>query len=374
MRPTAPLAHARTCFRSFTVGASSQVGRSHEGPGSMRRGSPKGSRSVTTCRERELTDSPRIAVIGLDCVPPQLMFRDFAAETPEHQRAHEARDVGRSGEHHPADHRAGLGLRDDGQDAGSARHLRVPQPQGHLVRGTVDRDGRRRQGARRLGQPRGEGDAITPDRRAPVVPPPKEFPGWRVGCFLTPPSSKSWAYPAELETEIVDELGEGLDYIFDISDFRRVGYDVARAGLPDDGATLPGRTQAGDREAVGLLHAVRDRARPLHHVFWQHWDPPTRSTSRATSTRRPSRTTTGSWTSRSAPAGRPARRRDHDRDERSRRPADDGRLLLQRLADPRGVPRPSRRTRRTDSDQGRRDRLEPDRSRGGTAATTVGCS
>ena len=24
----------------------------------------------------------------------------------------------------------------------------------------------------------------------PSFPPPKEFPGWRVGCFLTPPSAE----------------------------------------------------------------------------------------------------------------------------------------------------------------------------------------
>ena len=29
-----------------------------------------------------MTDTPRVAVIGLDCGTPQLLFRDFAAETP----------------------------------------------------------------------------------------------------------------------------------------------------------------------------------------------------------------------------------------------------------------------------------------------------
>ena len=33
-----------------------------------------------------MTDTPRVAVIGLDCVPPQLLFRDFAAETPTSTR------------------------------------------------------------------------------------------------------------------------------------------------------------------------------------------------------------------------------------------------------------------------------------------------
>ena len=29
-----------------------------------------------------MTDTHRVAVIGLDCVTPQLLFRDFEAETP----------------------------------------------------------------------------------------------------------------------------------------------------------------------------------------------------------------------------------------------------------------------------------------------------
>ena len=36
----------------------------------------------------------------------------------------------------------------------------------------------------------------------PSFPPPSEFPGWRVGCFLTPPSAEKWAFPQELEVEI----------------------------------------------------------------------------------------------------------------------------------------------------------------------------
>ena len=41
----------------------------------------------------------------------------------------------------------------------------------------------------------------------PGFPPPKEFPGWRVACFLTPPSAERFAFPAEIETEIAEELG-----------------------------------------------------------------------------------------------------------------------------------------------------------------------
>ena len=95
-----------------------------------------------------------------------------------------------------------------------------------------------------------------------------------MGCFLTPPSATSWAYPAELETEIVAELGDGNDYIFDIPDFRRAGYDVA---LDQVFRMTERRFQVGRKLALEkpwdffmLCEIAPDR---LHHVFWQHWDP-----------------------------------------------------------------------------------------------------
>jgi predicted AlkP superfamily phosphohydrolase/phosphomutase len=109
----------------------------------------------------------------------------------------------------------------------------------------------------------------------PSYPPPSDFPGWRVGCFLTPPSAEVLGIPAELETEIVAELGDGNEYIFDIADFRRAGYDVrARPGLPDDRAPVPVWVATRQGEALGLSSCcARSRPDRLHHVFWQNWDP-----------------------------------------------------------------------------------------------------
>ena len=61
----------------------------------------------------------------------------------------------------------------------------------------------------------------------PGFPPPKEFPGWRVACFLTPPSAERFAYPQELETEIAEELGGPGNYIFDVPKFREQDLDFA---------------------------------------------------------------------------------------------------------------------------------------------------
>jgi len=221
-----------------------------------------------------MTDTPRVAVIGLDCATPQLLFRDLAVETPN---IHALMQRGMWGDLEsitppitvPAwacamtgktPGQLGIyGFRNrkdttyEGMSIATADTIREPA--------VWDALGARGMRSLLIGVP-------------PSFPPPKEFPGWRVGCFLTPPSAKSWAFPAELETEIVGELGQGNDYIFDIPDFRRAGYDVA---LDQVFKMTERRFQVGRRLATDkpwdffmLCEIAPDR---LHHVFWQHWDP-----------------------------------------------------------------------------------------------------
>jgi predicted AlkP superfamily phosphohydrolase/phosphomutase len=108
----------------------------------------------------------------------------------------------------------------------------------------------------------------------PSFPPPKEFPGWRVGCFLTPPSAKEWAYPSDLEVEIEEELGGPGTYIFDIPNFREAGFDVT---LDQVFKMTERRFQVARRLIVNkpwdffiMCDIAPDR---LHHVFWQYVDP-----------------------------------------------------------------------------------------------------
>src|ERR1041385_5591503 len=54
--------------------------------------------------------------------------------------------------------------------------------------------------------------------------PPKPVDGWRISCFLTPPSAKSFTAPAELQAEVEEELGPE-PYIFDIPNFREKGLE-----------------------------------------------------------------------------------------------------------------------------------------------------
>jgi predicted AlkP superfamily phosphohydrolase/phosphomutase len=108
----------------------------------------------------------------------------------------------------------------------------------------------------------------------PGFPPPKTFPGWRVACFLTPPSATSFAYPQSLEVEIAEELGGEGNYIFDIPNFRQQGLDVA---LEQVFAMTERRFKVARRLATTkpwdffmVCEIAVDR---LHHVFWQYYDP-----------------------------------------------------------------------------------------------------
>jgi predicted AlkP superfamily phosphohydrolase/phosphomutase len=108
----------------------------------------------------------------------------------------------------------------------------------------------------------------------PGFPPPKEFPGWRVACFLTPPSAEHYAYPAELEMEITDELGGPGQYIFDIPNFRQQGADFVMEQI----FTMTERRFQVARRLVKtkpwdffmMVEMGLDR---LHHCFWQFFDP-----------------------------------------------------------------------------------------------------
>jgi predicted AlkP superfamily phosphohydrolase/phosphomutase len=103
--------------------------------------------------------------------------------------------------------------------------------------------------------------------------PPTPVEGWRVSCFLTPPSAESFTHPRDLGAEIEEELG-GEEYIFDIPNFREKGEDVV---LEQVFAMTRRRFKVARRlvrdkpwDFFMLVEMGPDR---LHHVFWQHFDP-----------------------------------------------------------------------------------------------------
>ena len=221
-----------------------------------------------------MRQGPRVAVIGLDCGTPKLLFEDLNAEVPTIAKLMGEGMYGDLASITPpitvpawacamtgkVPGQLGIyGFRNrkdttyDGLSVAHSGSVREPA--------VWDKLGERGMRSVLIGVP-------------PSFPPPKDFPGWRVGCFLTPPSAERWAYPQELEVEIEEELGGKGEYIFDIPNFRQAGFDVT---LDQVFKMTERRFQVGRRlirnkpwDFFMLCDIAPDR---LHHVFWQYVDP-----------------------------------------------------------------------------------------------------
>jgi predicted AlkP superfamily phosphohydrolase/phosphomutase len=218
-----------------------------------------------------MTQGPRVAVIGLDCGTPQLLFDELADEVPNinalmRRGMHgdlasitppitipawacsmTGKSPGRLGIY-------GMRNRKDTSYEGLtlATSLSVKEP------AVWDLLGERGLKSLLIGVPPGY----------PIRP----LEGWRVSCFLTPPSAETWTHPAELGAEVDEELG-GEPYIFDIPNFREQGEDVVldRVFRMTERRFRVARRLVKDKpwDFFMMVEMGPDR---LHHVFWQHVD------------------------------------------------------------------------------------------------------
>lgn len=105
----------------------------------------------------------------------------------------------------------------------------------------------------------------------PQTYPPRRVNGHMVTCFLTPSRDSTYTYPPELKRE-VDEIAEG--YVFDVEDFR----------TPDKRELLNRiyeKTRKHFRVAKHLLTTkpweffmmVEMGPDRIHHAFWKYFDP-----------------------------------------------------------------------------------------------------
>jgi predicted AlkP superfamily phosphohydrolase/phosphomutase len=220
-----------------------------------------------------MAQGPRVAIIGLDCGTPQLLFQDLAGEVPNISKLMDGAMFGDLASITPpitvpawacamtgkTPGQLGIyGFRNrkdntyDGLSIATSEAVREP---------TVwDLLGQRGMKSLLIGVPPGY--------------PPKPVEGWRVSCFLTPPSAKTWTHPVELAAEVEEELGGAGQYIFDIPNFREQGMDFV---LEQVFAMTERRFRVARRlirekpwDLFMLVEMGLDR---LHHVFWQHFDP-----------------------------------------------------------------------------------------------------
>ncbi|MEX0753833.1 MAG: alkaline phosphatase family protein [Actinomycetota bacterium] len=221
-----------------------------------------------------MTNDLRVAVIGIDCGAPQLLFKDLAAEVPNIAKLMGEGMYGTLASITPPITVPAWACAMTGSTPGQLGIYGFRNRKDHTYDGlSIAHSGSIKEPAvwDKLGE---AGKRSVLIGVPPSFPPPKEFPGWRVGCFLTPPSAEHFAYPRELEVEITDELGPDNPYIFDIPNFRKAGFDVT---LDQVFKMTERRFQVGRRliqnkpwDFFMICDIALDR---LHHVFWQYFDP-----------------------------------------------------------------------------------------------------
>jgi len=222
--------------------------------------------------DEPMTQEARVAVIGLDCATPQLLFDQLADEVPNINALLSRGIFGDLASITPPitipawacamtgktpGQLAIYGMRNrkdttyEGLSIATSTAVKEPQ--------VWDVLGQRGLKSLLIGVPPGY--------------PPRPLEGWRVSCFLTPPSADAFTYPAGLRGEIDEELG-GDPYIFDIPNFRERGEEH----VLDQVFRMTERRFRVARRLVkskpwDFLMLVEMGPDRLHHVFWQHFDP-----------------------------------------------------------------------------------------------------
>ena len=270
----------------------------------------------------------------------------------------------------PAHHRAGMVVHDVVQGSGHARLLRLPQPQGPLLRRHGVRD--LREGARTTGcgtSSRRAGKHVRGAGRAADLPAPA---GQRRDGELLPDALDRLALHLSRGAQGRDPRGRRRLH----GGRARLPHRRPRAGgarhQRDDPAPLQARPPPARHAAVGLLHAGRDGARPpAPRASGASTTPTTPTTCRARRSRQAFRDYYRYLDSEVGRADRgPRRRHRGDGGLRPRRPGHVRRHPDQRVADAERLPdagRPARPSRRRSAAARSTGRA---RGCGPTAATT----
>jgi predicted AlkP superfamily phosphohydrolase/phosphomutase len=215
-------------------------------------------------------EGPRVAIIGLDCATPALLFDRYAGVMPNVRSLME-------GSLH-------------GDLASITPPITVPAWACAMTGKTPGQLGI--YGFRNRKDTSYEGLAIATSlavkepavwdllgdagKRSLLIGVPPAYPvrpvqGWRVSCFLTPPSAEQYTWPEGLKAEVEEEVGE---YIFDIPNFRRQGADfVLRQCHEMTKRRFKVARRLVRNKPWDLFMMVEMGLDRLHHVFWQYSDP-----------------------------------------------------------------------------------------------------
>jgi predicted AlkP superfamily phosphohydrolase/phosphomutase len=217
-----------------------------------------------------MTEGPRIAVIGLDCATPMLLFDRLANETPNIQALLQRSMHGELESITPPITVPAWACAMTGKTPGQLGIY------GFRNRKDTTYEGLAIATSLAVKEPAVWDQLGEAGRRSLLIGVPPGYPikpieGWRVSCFLTPPSADRYTHPADLRSEVEDVVG---DYIFDIPNFRQQGLDFVLTQCHEMTkkrfALARHMVQAKPWDFFMMVEMGPDR---LHHVFWQYCDP-----------------------------------------------------------------------------------------------------
>ncbi|MEE9458127.1 MAG: alkaline phosphatase family protein, partial [bacterium] len=163
-----------------------------------------------------MTTDPKLAIIGLDCADPVLVFDKWLDELPNIKSIVERGTWGPLESTIPAITVPAWMCMMTSQDPGQLGFYGFRNRRDHSYDGLFFANSR----AVRVDA---AWDALGRAGKQVIVVgvppsyPPKPVNGHLISCFLTPDADSEFTYPASLKAEIIKEFGE---YIIDVGDFR----------------------------------------------------------------------------------------------------------------------------------------------------------
>jgi predicted AlkP superfamily phosphohydrolase/phosphomutase len=218
-----------------------------------------------------LSNNSRVAIIGLDSVPPEMMFEKLLDKLPNIKRMYDSGMHGNLETCHPPITVPAWMVMMTGKNPGKLgiygfRHRRgFSYADGYIVNSTTVKE----DAVWQILSKQGKNSIVL---GVPPGYPPKQIEGVDiVSCFITPGQDKQFTNPPELREEILSAAGG--KYIFDVT-FRTEDREAIRKELFEmtekrfDVAEHLAKTKPWD---FFIMHEIGfDR---LHHAFWKYFDP-----------------------------------------------------------------------------------------------------
>ncbi|HKW04616.1 MAG TPA: alkaline phosphatase family protein [Nitrososphaerales archaeon] len=213
----------------------------------------------------------KVAIIGLDSVPPELMFQKLLEKLPNIKKMYDNGLHGNLETCHPPITVPAWMVMMTGKNPGKLgiygfRHRKgFSYKDGYIVNSTTVKE-------KTVWEILSEHGKKSIVLGVPPGYPPKQIPNCNiVSCFITPGMDKAFTYPAELKDEILN-VAKGK-YIFDVT-FRTENREAIKKELFEmtekrfDVAEYLAKTKPWD---FFIMHEIGfDR---LHHAFWKFFDP-----------------------------------------------------------------------------------------------------